>query len=238
MHSKSKFSVNTGDSIRIISWNCNNGTIEQNIEFLSDFHADVVVLQEVKKPKESIQNHFWFGDNPRKGHAIIASQDYSVEMYADRGENPDAIPIIIHGPTIFNLLMVWTHAKMLYVEGMQQIIDEYSSFLKTRPSVIIGDFNSSTNFDHLHKNFNHSTMVDLLLNEYGLVSAYHKKFSCNQGEESHPTHYYRWKKEKPFHIDYCFIPDTWIIENMTIGNYEDWRELSDHRPLIVDISIN
>ena len=158
-------------------------------------------------------------------------------MYADRGENPYAIPIIIHGPTIFNLLMVWTHAKMLYIEGMQQIIGDYSSFLKARPSVIIGDFNSSTNFDHLHKNFNHSTMVDLLLNEYGLVSAYHKKFSCNQGEELHPTHYYWWRKEKPFHIDYCFIPDTWIIENMTIGNYEDWRELSDHRPLIVDISI-
>jgi exonuclease III len=113
-----------GDIIRIISWNCNNGTIEQNIDFLSDFHADVVVLQEVKKPKEPVWNQFWFGDNPRKGHAIITSQDYSGEVFVNRGESPYAIPIIIHGPAIFNLLMVWTHAKMLYIEGMQQIIEE------------------------------------------------------------------------------------------------------------------
>ena len=49
------------------------------------------------------------------------------------------------------------------------------------------------------------------------------------------------KKEKPYHIDYCFASDS-IASNgfkLSIEHINKWIEISDHVPMIVDlISLN
>jgi endonuclease/exonuclease/phosphatase family metal-dependent hydrolase len=73
-----------------------------------------------------------------------------------------------------------------------------------------------------------------------VVSAYHSFFREEQGQESRPTLYFQWNELKPFHIDYCFLPGPWVkqIAQVEVGEYNKWKGLSDHRPLIVDIDFN
>ena len=107
----------------------------------------------------------------------------------------------------------------------------YRELLCTGPSVVIGDFNSSTFWDKTHRaDRNHSALVRLL-HELGLVSAYHAHFNEEQGAEKQPTYYFHWNEQKPFHIDYCFIPKTWVklLRRVEVAEFEAWKTHSDHR---------
>jgi hypothetical protein len=63
--------------------------------------------------------------------------------------------------------------------------------------------------------------------------------SLAQGLESRPTYYHLWNKHSSFHIDYCFVPSSWAkqIAQVDVGGFDDWKGLSDHRPLVVDIDL-
>jgi endonuclease/exonuclease/phosphatase family metal-dependent hydrolase len=37
-------------------------------------------------------------------------------------------------------------------------------------------------------------------------------------------------------MDYCFVPRAWRVESVSIGGYDEYRSLSDHRPVIVDVA--
>jgi hypothetical protein len=58
-----------------------------------------------------------------------------------------------------------------------------------------------------------------------------------QGGESRHTLYMFRHEDKPYHIDYIFIPREWTVRLRTveIGGYEHWSKLSDHCPVIVEI---
>ena len=104
----------------------------------------------------------------------------------------------------------------------------------------MGDLNSNVLWDSNHPgDRNHSALVSLL-QELGLVSAYHSFHGEAHGEESKPTYYFQWKEQRPFHIDYCFIPEPWArnVRRVEIGGYEEWKEYSDHRPLLVEVTHN
>lgn len=70
------------------------------------------------------------------------------------------------------------------------------------------------------------------------MSAYHIFFGEAQGQETRPTYYFYWQKHRPFHIDYCFVPETWAtsLQSVEVGSYEGWKQHSDHRPLVVEVS--
>jgi hypothetical protein len=42
-----------------------------------------------------------------------------------------------------------------------------------------------------------------------------------------------------YHIDYCFVPNSWINEDLAVhvGHFQDWVGigLSDHVPMVVDV---
>ena len=56
------------------------------------------------------------------------------------------------------------------------------------------------------------------------------------GSERHPTHYFRWQENAPFHIDYVFVPAAWRerVRSVEVGAYENWRD-SDHVPITVEL---
>src|SRR5690606_1092327 len=101
--------------------------------------------------------------------------------------------------------------------------------------VLAGDFNSNAAWDRPNRPLDHSRIVNRLEADFGLVSAYHASTGCAYGGEVHATHYFRWQEDGPFHIDYCFVPREWRLSRVEVGGFEEWRELSDHRPLAVDV---
>ena len=82
-----------------------------------------------------------------------------------------------------------------------------------------------------------------ILEKMDLMSVYHQLTGEENGEETQPTHYWRDRtKDGPtYHIDYMFVPLTWIanIREFEVGSFEDWcgSKLSDHVPLIMDLDI-
>ncbi len=152
------------------------------------------------------------------------------------------IPVSVSGPRDFTLFAVWTLGKQRYchVEAAAKAVDLYRDVIAASPTVIIGDFNSNTIWDSKHPiEFNHSSLVRRL-QELKLVSAYHYSRKELHGHESKPTYYFHWKKERPYHIDYCFLPESWAkdITRVEIGLFEDWHTYSDHSPLLVEVGDN
>ena len=136
-----------------------------------------------------------------------------------------------------HVLLVWTQKHGDYIMELEEPIRKYRDFLLEKPSVVIGDFNSNAIWDKNHRFFNHSRMVSLLKDSYGLVSAYHERMNCRHGAERHPTLFHCFKPERKYHIDYCFIPDVWKISNVIVGEFSEWISESDHCPVIIDVEI-
>jgi exonuclease III len=103
--------------------------------------------------------------------------------------------------------------------------------------MLIGDFNSNKIWDVWDRWWNHSDVVDKL-NKMNILSFYHKYYEQEQGEELTPT-YFHWKKlEKEFHIDYVFGSEKIYknLQNMEIGQYDNWIDVSDHMPMILNMN--
>lgn len=81
-------------------------------------------------------------------------------------------------------------------------------------------------------------MFRVLRKEFGLVSAYHLRHGVEPGSEPHPTFYMNGKPDRPFHIDYCFIPERWAekVKSVEVGSYSEWTD-SDHRPVTVVLAL-
>lgn len=223
--------------MKLITWNCHHGSINERITHLTKFNADFIFLQEVKRPLAPDSRVRWFGTNEKKGHAIFVSENFLVSSFDEEPVDPFIVPLIIDGTFSFHILMIWTQHRSEYIKQLQEPLNKYHKFLLEKPSIIVGDFNSSAIWDKNHRSFNHSIMVTHLHDVFGLRSAYHEKMKCPQGYEPDPTLHHCYKQERPYHIDYCFLPESWQIKDVTVGKYEDWISQSDHCPLIVDVDV-
>ena len=47
-------------------------------------------------------------------------------------------------------------------------------------------------------------------------------------------------KNNKFHIDYCFLSEDYVLENVKIGTIDEWENnlLSDHCPIMVEVKKN
>lgn len=98
------------------------------------------------------------------------------------------------------------------------------------PTVVAGDFNASRSDAHLH---NVRRLMAL-----GLISAYHRfKGVEHTGEEADPTSYFLWQPSRPYHMDFVFVPESWRINSVDIGTFEEYTQsgLSDHVPIVVTV---
>jgi exonuclease III len=237
--------------MRIVAWNCRMGFAKKR-ELLYKLRPDIAVISECSRDsmltcKQDGFDSCWWGENKNKGKGIgvLARRPWELECLGKPGLRPRQrwiAPVRVHGSLEFLLLAVWAgrvgdDKEMNYVGQIHEaVVGHPSWFTGTRPAVICGDFNSNTNFDHARKRLTHSRLVQLLADR-GLVSAYHTFFSEAQGEESRPTHYFWCQKERPFHIDYIFLPMEWGVRTCKVGTYKAWRPASDHVPIIVEAAI-
>jgi hypothetical protein len=223
--------------MRIVTWNCYRGEARKRASELLRLDFDVAVLQECGRPEHEGSDCVWFGERDIQGVGVVTRGEYRVERGVASEALPHSIfPFHISGPRSFNLLGVWAQRKPTYVRAVMQGLELYSHLLDG-PAVVIGDFNSNAIWNDQSPSANHDDIVRALA-QRGLESAYHTHLSEPHGKEAFATHYWQWKREQPFHLDYCFIPVIWRSElrSVSVGGYQDWENSSDHRPVVVDLA--
>jgi len=150
---------------------------------------------------------------------------------------------ITGGQCDFLLIAVWTmliqgNLARSYIGQLSEAVLNNPQWFASKPVILCGDFNSNKIWDDKRDVANHSTVVTAL-EKHRLASAYHHFFSELQGQETRPTYYYWHHKDRPYHIDYVFLPQHWAsqITRVEVGTHAVWSKLSDHVPLCVDVSV-
>lgn len=231
--------------MKILTWNC-NGALRNKFDNLSDFNADIIVIQECENPAETkhkgyikwAENHLWIGDSKNKGIGIFAKENIELKKL-NWSDNYKAhkvkhfLPCSVNGD--FNLLAIWTHNNKSPTFGYIGQLWKYLQVNKSNlnKSLIIGDFNSNKIWDKCDRCWNHSDVVNEL-NEIGIESLYHNYWKEEQGIETKPTFFLHRKLEKPYHIDYVFGSTEFIngLKKMEFGEIDEWLKVSDHLPII------
>jgi exonuclease III len=217
-------------------------------EFILKYKPDIAIIPECENPDKLKFNPgtilpsdiFWLGTNPNKGLGVFSYSRYKFQLLDVY--NPDfrtIIPLAVTGGKFdFILFAVWANnpqdRSYQYIGQVWKAVNFYKNLLKDKKIIIAGDFNSNTIWDKLPRKVNHSTVVEFLANKK-IYSAYHKFFNRPQGKEKHNTLFMYRHKDKPYHIDYCFISAGFAkkITDVKVGTHKKWANLSDHTPLTV-----
>lgn len=238
--------------MRIVAWNCNMA-LDKKLERLRDLQPDVAVVPESANPDRLAQRgvdgltYEWIGENPNKGLGVIGFNGSRLRPRKAR-DIPFMLPLAVRtSERDFGLLAVWARHKIRpaepdarHVGPVLRALDAYGVGMTKGDWIVAGDFNNHVRWDRPGKLNNHMNAVRTL-RDLGLVSAYHAWYGVDHGDEPHVTHYWRDRTKDgwTYHIDYCFIPESWLpgVKNVEVGSFEDWVApgLSDHVPLVVDV---
>jgi exodeoxyribonuclease-3 len=232
--------------VRIVTWNCGMAFARKAPSLLA-LHPDIAVVQECsKKSVDVLHSHsysgLWAGANPNKGLAVFCRTQFTVEMVG-KPFGKWLVPVRVRGAMVdFNLLAVWacpvgTKRADNYIGEVHRCLVKHRGWFSNASVVAAGDFNSNVQWDANHPGRNHTEVVRLLEN-HGLNSAYHTHHGEKQGAETRPTYYFYRHKDKPFHIDYVFVPTRWRLRSVEVGPFREWGHLSDHVPVVVDVSVS
>ena len=231
--------------MRIVTWNCGMAFARKAPSLLA-LRPDVAIIQECSKASQAIFSGYglsglWFGANPNKGLAVFCSKQWMLEV-VDRVFGKWVVPIRVSGEVNFNLLAVWacpvgTKRADNYIGEVHRCMVKHHRWFSKSPVVAAGDFNSNMQWDQNRPGRNHTEVVRLL-EGYGLISGYHAHHEEKQGAETRPTYYFYRHQDKPFHIDYVFLPKSWRLKSVEVGSFREWGHLSDHVPVVVDVIIS
>jgi len=238
--------------MRIISWNCNMA-FRKKAHKIIDYNPDILIVPECESNdkikfdmfSKSPNDSFWYGENKRKGLGVFSFSNYTIKL--EEWHNPEfktILPLSVkNGREEFILFAIWANnpedKDFQYIGQIWKAINYYESYFKHDKILLVGDFNSNTIWDKPKREGNHSTVVNVLESK-NIFSAYHKYYHLEQGKENHPTLFMYRHEDKPYHIDYCFASKYFInnLGNVNVGFYDDWKDYSDHMPLIVDFNMS
>jgi exonuclease III len=236
--------------MKIITWNCNMA-FRKKASFILAHKPDILIVPECEHPDRLVfpmgtpkpTDLVWFGKNQNKGLAVFSYSDFRFTVLDNH--NPDLqmiIPIAVKGRSFkFNLFAIWANNPAdpdgQYIEQVWKALHHYDSLLTNKKTILVGDFNSNTIWDRKRRAGNHSNVVRLLEGK-GIFSTYHLHHRQAQGTEQHPTLYMYRHKDKPYHIDYCFVSADLAkrLQSVEIGDFAFWTKFSDHVPVIVSFN--
>ncbi len=236
--------------MRIVAWNCQGG-LHNKFEPLLALNPDIAVVSECAKPEILARKcelprfsapPVWTGGNQNKGLAVFFFSDAVGTLHSPFNRDLHGIiPVEVTAPWRLNLLAVWGPMGLPKTDPgpLNRALEFYRRFLIERDAVIAGDFNHNVFWDEdgWVRNFSDTiTHLDSL----GLASAYHEKTREEHGQESCPTFYFYRKQNKPYHIDYIFMPRAWTEREygVSVGSFKAWTGagISDHTPVVLDIA--
>ena len=231
--------------MRILTWNCGMALARKAPNLLA-LNPHIAIVQECSKKSVDVLHGcglsgLWFGANPNKGLAVFCSAQFKVKA-VDKLFGKWVVPVRVHGAGVdFNLLAIWacpvgTRRADNYIGEVHRCLVKHRGWFSNAPAVAAGDFNSNVQWDANRPGRNHTEVVRLF-EGHGLISAYHAHHGEKQGTETRPTYYFYRHRDKPFHIDYVFVPTSWRLSSVEVGSFREWGHLSDHVPLVADVSI-
>jgi exonuclease III len=234
--------------MRIIAWNCNMAFRKKADQVLR-YKPDILIIPECEHPDKLFfpdppNGIVWHGDNQHKGLGIFSFGDYELKLLPEHAPSLKTIlPISVKGEnTDFTLFAIWANNPLdkgnQYVGQMWKAIHHYEHLIKPEKTILAGDFNSNSIWDKPRRIGNHTALVDAL-DLKGIKSIYHHHGGHLHGKEPHPTFNLYKNIDKPYHLDYCFASEDFILKlvDIEIGNYNDWKKYSDHLPLIINFDI-
>jgi hypothetical protein len=226
--------------MRIVAWNCHSGPWSRKSVPLETLDADLAVVSECPQFTDIRGVRRWIGTNPHKGLGIFAKRPWRIRRVPLAVTLPRyVLPVQVTGPASFLLVGVWAmnDGRDRYVRGMHRAVDLCARLLAAQPCVFLGDLNSNSIWDHEHPaTLSHSALVRKL-ESYGLVSAYHTVHNEAHGAERTATYFEHRRADRPYHLDYCFVPSAWVpgIRSVSIGEHAHWTGWSDHMPLTTEL---
>lgn len=233
--------------MNLITWNC-QGAYRKKAHYISALQPTLVVVQEcecptkLRFPSDSLlpDDFLWQGDNLDKGVGIFGYGNLQITL--DDRYDPSirhCIPVRVSGDLDLHLLAIWAmgHKQKAhsYVGQIYRAIQHYADFLRERDTIVLGDFNSNAIWDRERKVGNHSAVVKELA-AAGLASVYHETFGEVHGQEQQQTFFLHRSPQKGYHLDYCFVPQSWLgdLQRVTVGAFDPWCSRSDHTPLLAE----
>ena len=226
--------------MKIISYNTHNCS-QAKIDHILAMGADLFILPECSS-REHISipagyDMLWCGDDnlTEKGMGVIWKKHLSIRIVPEYKKIKHIMPLIVDGAGYPKFILaswptVWK-VKKTYPQLLLEALKEYSFYLDRYASIVVGDFNCYTGQSGVKRST--GTFEDCIaeMEKHGLRSMYHEQTGEAFGKETTATFYWHFKQEKPFFLDYAFS----CIEpiSFVIGEWE--REISDHRPLLIDI---
>lgn len=238
--------------MRLLTWNCHTAFYKQNkVREILKYKPDLAVIQECEKPetiffKPDGPHCLWQGEdaNANKGLCIFTSTEFSMRRYEKYDPSIKyCVPIRVAGKRRFNLIAVWaknhSNSKLSHVGQVQLALKKYAEFILERDTIIVGDFNCTRLWGdpELYKPKQWAAKQDLT--RCGLVNAYdefHNKKNPNRKYAE--TYFQYYNRNKPYHVDYCFIPKDWVpkLKSVSVGSYNQYvkTRLSDHCPILFE----
>lgn len=221
-------------------------------DFILAQQPDILVVPECEHPDKLKfsanaplpSDIFWHGANVNKELGIFSYGSHKFTLLETHNADlKNILPIAVMGGKLdFTLFAIWAnnpHDKDgQYVTQVWKALHHYEDLLQDTKTMLLGDFNSNTIWDKPLRKGNHSTVVEKLASK-GIFSAYHIFHDQIQGQESYPTFYLYRHQDKPYHLDYCFASMDFIkkLTNVEVGNYDDWKHLSDHSPVTMTFDL-
>ena len=151
--------------------------------------------------------------------------------------HPTVVPVVVHAPKPFRPFLfvgVWTHKPYAKVAWKSMLACDSEAKKRKLAMVAAGDFNITPTQKSKKAARDSSKFLECMSDKLKLVSAYHHLYDEMLGPEKHATHYFKGNKCNPFHLDYCFVPESWckLLVGVIVLPFEAFQ-MSDHRPLTV-----
>jgi endonuclease/exonuclease/phosphatase family metal-dependent hydrolase len=228
------------DALKIVSWNCrqdnfHKGTFDGKKAKILAYNPDVLVVLECEK-QENSDTVQWYADNDDEvGICVFTFHGYKLERLPHNPAFRYVVPFHVTGNgKSFILFAVWAKVgkDTNYTEQVLGAISHYKLDELEHPIIFIGDFNSNHIWNNVYKRNDHEGIVQEF-RKHAIDSVFHRFHSIDD-ERDFPTYFSN--KNQEYHIDYCFASTTLQVkkaEDIEIGKHEEWKDYSDHCPLIV-----
>ncbi len=247
--------------MKIISYNLRSGgkTGQNNHwqRLLREFAPDFVFAQESLHPNQYHLDQINLGPeycihelvSHGKWGSAIWSRNVPLETVELPAFNGSVVGAKIRNPIPGDpaqfAMMFSIHAptSKSYVAVVNKILDEIKKVCGELPLILAGDFNLTTAFRHASEQIKYKNspqeiaLLNRLHTEFGLVNAWQ---ALNPDIPLPQTLRWSSKPSIPYHCDAIFVSRHFApyLVSARIESAGDWGVISDHNPILVDLSLD
>jgi endonuclease/exonuclease/phosphatase (EEP) superfamily protein YafD len=217
--------------LRLVTWNCCRLKNAHRLPEIETLSPDVLIVQEARDPEAPA----WCEVRPNLGIAVHGGNGVEFEPVLELANDAALLVRARRQEFSIPVLAIWALPSPTYADAVLRSLTTAMEALPGEDLIIAGDFNLSPAV----ANRRDSTRAQQVFAEFsarGYKSAYHSHRACAFGSEPDATHFFRRDPERPFHIDYCFVPQAWERVAVSIPSDGPIVALSDHRPLVVTVA--